>query len=68
MISLLTKRLRDQTLTAAGLYAKTLNDIERKCDLNAFVHVNRDGADRAADSQERLRKGNYLTNDFVDVD
>lgn len=59
MISLLKKRLRDQTLTAVDLYAKTLNHLENKSDLNAFVHINRDGADRAEDSHKRLQKGNW---------
>jgi len=59
MISLLKKRLRDRTLSAVDLYAKTLSDIENKSDLNAFVHVLRDGDRRAAESHKRLQEGTY---------
>jgi len=61
MISLLTKRLRDRTLSAVDLYAKTLSDIENKSDLNAFVHVTRDGDQRAAESHKRLQDGTCLS-------
>lgn len=56
MISLLRKRLQNQTLSAIDLYAKTLNELE-KSNLNAFVHINRDGAQQAADGQKRLQNG-----------
>lgn len=57
MISLLKKRLRDRTLSAIDLYGKTLSDIENKSNLNAFVHVIRDGDRRAVDSHKRLQNG-----------
>lgn len=57
MISLLKKRLRDQTISAVDLYTKTINDLENKSNLNAFVHVNQDGAQQAAECQKRLQNG-----------
>lgn len=52
--------MKDQTLSAVDLYTKTLSDIEKKSDLNAFVHVIRDGEQRAAESHKRLQDGTYL--------
>lgn len=57
MISLLKKRLRDQTLSAVDLYKNTLRDIENKSNLNAFVHINQDGAQQAAECQKQLKNG-----------
>lgn len=57
MISLLKKRLRDRAISAVDLYSKTLNELEKKSDLNAFVHINQDGAQRAAQCQERIQNG-----------
>lgn len=62
MITLLKKRLRDQTISAIDLYVKTLSDLENKSNLNAFVHVNQDGAQQAAECQKRLQKGNSSNN------
>lgn len=59
MISLLKKQLRDKTISAVDLYAKTLNDLENKSNLNAFIYVNRDGVQQANYSQKRLQNGNY---------
>jgi len=67
MIKLLKKRLKDRTLTAVDLYAKTLDGLERKSELNAFVYVNQDGADQAADSHRRFQKGNWWKYARVDV-
>lgn len=58
MISLLQKQLRDQTISVIDLYAKTLNDLENKSNLNAFIYVHHNGAKRAADCQKRLHNGN----------
>lgn len=58
MISLLKKQLKDKTISAVDLYAKTLNDLENKSNLNAFIHVNRDGIKQANHSQIRLQNGN----------
>jgi aspartyl-tRNA(Asn)/glutamyl-tRNA(Gln) amidotransferase subunit A len=58
MISFLKKRLRDQTLSAVDLYTKTLKDLENKSNLNAFVHINQDGARQALECQKQLKNGN----------
>jgi len=60
MISLLKKSLREQTLSAVDLYSKTLNDIEKKSYLNAFVHVNRDGIYQAIDCQKQLQSDQLI--------
>lgn len=59
---MLKKRLRDRALSAVDLYAKALNELEKKSDLNAFVHINQDGAQRAAHCQELIQNGNQRKN------
>lgn len=58
MISLLKKRLRDQTLSAVDLYTNTLKGLENKSNLNAFVHINQDGTRQAVECQKQLNNGN----------
>lgn len=57
MISLLKKQLQNQTISAIDVYSKALNELELKLNLNAFVHINQDGAQQAADCQKRLLSG-----------
>lgn len=57
MISLLKKRLQEQSLSAVELYSKTLKIIDSKSDYNAFISVNKQGINDAIQSQEKINMG-----------
>ncbi|XP_050430317.1 glutamyl-tRNA(Gln) amidotransferase subunit A, mitochondrial isoform X2 [Adelges cooleyi] len=57
MISALKKRFQEQTLSAVDLYIKTLNAIDNKSGLNAFIYINKNGIKEAEKCQQNILNG-----------